>query len=87
MVSSRSMRWLLAYLMCERHVVFDDCGAVVGACWSGRGGILPCGVFGLDERLAMPSKRGLLVSVLTDVQFWVPVVVLVAGLVLLSVIR
>jgi hypothetical protein len=30
---------------------------------------------------------GLLVSVLTDVQFWVPVVVLVAGLVLLGVIR
>jgi hypothetical protein len=37
--------------------------------------------------LAMESERSLLASVLTDVQFWVPVVVLVAGLVLLVVIR
>jgi hypothetical protein len=43
--------------------------------------------FSLCERLVMGSERGLLVSVLTDVQFWVPVVVLVAGLVLLGVIR
>jgi hypothetical protein len=35
----------------------------------------------------MESERSFLVSVLTDVQFWVPVVVLVAGLVLLVVIR
>jgi hypothetical protein len=35
----------------------------------------------------MESERSLLASVLTDVQFWVPVVVLVAGLVLLVVIR
>ena len=39
------------------------------------------------KRLAMESERSFLVSVLTDVQFWVPVVVLVAGLVLLVVIR
>ena len=35
----------------------------------------------------MVNERGLLVSVLTDVQFWVPVLVLVGGLVLLGVIR
>jgi hypothetical protein len=35
----------------------------------------------------MENERSLLVSVLTDVQFWVPVVVLIAGLVLLRVIR
>ena len=33
------------------------------------------------------SKRNLFVSVLTDVQFWVPVAVLVAGLLLLDWIR
>jgi hypothetical protein len=33
------------------------------------------------------DKRGMLACVLTDVQFWVPVVVLVAGLVLLEMIR
>jgi len=33
------------------------------------------------------EKRGMLACVLTDVQFWVPVVVLVAGLVLLEMIR
>jgi hypothetical protein len=52
-----------------------------------RGGILPCGVFVGWERLAMESERSFLTSVLTDVQFWVPVVVLVAGLVLLVAIR
>ena len=56
------------------------------------GGILPSGVFRwrdvyLSERLAMGSERSLLVSILTDVQFWVPMVVLVAGLVLLAAIR
>jgi hypothetical protein len=35
----------------------------------------------------MGSERGLWICVLTDVQFWVPVVVLVAGLVLLGAIR
>jgi hypothetical protein len=35
----------------------------------------------------MENERSLLVSVLTDAQFWVPVVVLFAGLVLLGVIR
>jgi hypothetical protein len=35
----------------------------------------------------MDSERSLLVCVLTDVQFWVPLAVLVAGLVLLMVIR
>jgi hypothetical protein len=35
----------------------------------------------------MGSERSLLVSILTDVQFWVPMVVLVAGLVLLAAIR
>jgi hypothetical protein len=35
----------------------------------------------------MGSERSLLVSILTDVQFWVPMVVLVAGLVLLLAIR
>ena len=43
--------------------------------------------FSFCERLAMGSERSLLVSVLTDVQFWVPVVALIAGLVLLGVIR
>jgi hypothetical protein len=33
------------------------------------------------------EKRGMLSCVITDVQFWVPVVVLVAGLVLLEMIR
>jgi hypothetical protein len=33
------------------------------------------------------EKRGMLACVLTDVQFWVPVVVLAAGLVLLEMIR
>jgi hypothetical protein len=35
----------------------------------------------------MESERSLLVNILTDMQFWVPVVVLVGGLVLLGVIR
>jgi hypothetical protein len=35
----------------------------------------------------MDNERGLLIRVLTDVQFWVPVVVLVGGLVLLMAIR
>jgi hypothetical protein len=39
------------------------------------------------ERLAMETERSLLIRVLTDVQFWVPVLVLLAGLVLLGVIR
>jgi hypothetical protein len=33
------------------------------------------------------EKRGMLACVLTDVQFWVPVVVLVAGVILLEMIR
>ena len=34
----------LAYLKRGQYIVFDDCGARVGACWPGRGGILPCGI-------------------------------------------
>jgi hypothetical protein len=33
------------------------------------------------------EKRGMLACVLTDVQFWVPVVVLVAGVILLEMIQ
>jgi hypothetical protein len=33
------------------------------------------------------SRRGLFISVLTDAQFWVPVAMLVAGLLLLEWIR
>jgi hypothetical protein len=33
------------------------------------------------------TERSMTTSVLTDVQFWVPVVVLIAGLVLLVAIR
>lgn len=33
------------------------------------------------------EKRGMLACVITDVQFWVPVIVLVGGLVLLEMIR
>ena len=36
---------------------------------------------------SVAEKRGMLSCVLTDVQFWVPVVVLAAGLILLEVIR
>jgi len=49
-------------------------GAVVFSCAAKWGGIVE-------------QKRGMLACVLTDVQFWVPVVVLVAGLVLLEMIR
>jgi hypothetical protein len=35
----------------------------------------------------MISERGLWISVFTDMQFWVPVVVLVGGLILLVAIR
>jgi hypothetical protein len=35
----------------------------------------------------MNSERGLWISVFTDMQFWVPVVVLVGGLILLVEIR
>jgi hypothetical protein len=35
----------------------------------------------------MDHERGLLICVLTDVQFWVPLLVLVGGLVLLMTIR
>jgi hypothetical protein len=41
----------------------------------------------MEGKLTMGNERDLLVSVLTDVQFWVPVVVLVAGLALLVAIR
>jgi hypothetical protein len=51
--------------------------------WWG-GGILLRG--GMAEVL-VKEKRGMLACVLTDVQFWVPVVVLVTGLVLLEMIR
>jgi hypothetical protein len=49
-----------------------------------RGGILLRGEIcgGL-----VTEKRRMLACVLTDVQFWVPVVVLAAGLVLLEMIR
>ena len=77
---------LLAYLMCERHIAFDDGGGELGACWLGRGGILPSGDFWL-RKWTMGNKRELWICVLTDVQFWVPVLVLVAGLVLLGAIR
>jgi hypothetical protein len=33
------------------------------------------------------EKRGMLACVLTDVQFWVPVIVLAGGLILLEMIR
>jgi hypothetical protein len=33
------------------------------------------------------ERRGMLACVLTDVQFWVPVVVLAGGLILLEMIR
>jgi hypothetical protein len=49
-----------------------------------RGGILLRGE--LDGG-CVTEKRGMLACVITDVQFWVPVVVLVAGLVLLEMIR
>jgi hypothetical protein len=48
------------------------------------GGILLRGEF---DGGVVVEKRGMLACVITDVQFWVPVVVLVAGLVLLEVIR
>jgi hypothetical protein len=35
----------------------------------------------------MDNERGLLICVLTDVQFWVPLAVLVGGLILLMAIR
>jgi hypothetical protein len=41
----------------------------------------------MARKLATGAELSLWVSVLTDVQFWVPVVVLVAGLVLLMAIR
>ena len=49
-----------------------------------RGGIL---LRGEIDGGFVAEKRGMLACVLTDVQFWVPVVVLVGGLVLLEVIR
>jgi hypothetical protein len=39
------------------------------------------------ERERVAQNKSLWVCVLTDVQFWVPVIVLVAGLVLLGAIR
>jgi hypothetical protein len=39
------------------------------------------------REVSVAEKRGMLACVLTDVQFWVPVAVLVAGLVLLGMIR
>ncbi len=57
---------------------------MVGAGWAGDGGILQPGEF---REVSVADKRGMLACVLTDVQFWVPVVVLVAGLVLLGMIR
>ncbi len=41
----------------------------------------------MARKLESGGELSLWVSVLTDVQFWVPVVVLVAGLVLLMAIR
>ena len=38
-------------------------------------------------RFFVNEKQGMLACVLTDVQFWVPVIVLVGGLVLLEMIR
>lgn len=57
---------------------------MVGAGWAEDGGILQPGEF---REVSVADKRGMLACVLTDVQFWVPVVVLVAGLVLLGMIR
>jgi hypothetical protein len=51
---------------------------------AGDGGILLPGEF---REVSVVDKRGMLACVLTDVQFWVPVVVLVSGLVLLGMIR
>jgi hypothetical protein len=42
---SRHAFALLAYLMCERRIAFDDGGGELGACWLWRGGILPSGDF------------------------------------------
>ena len=41
----------------------------------------------MARKLESGGELSLWVSVLTDVQFWVPMVVLVAGLVLLAAIR
>jgi hypothetical protein len=41
----------------------------------------------MARKLESGGELSLWVSVLTDVQFWVPMVVLVAGLVLLMAIR
>ena len=41
----------------------------------------------MAPKLESAGELSLWVSVLTDVQFWVPVMVLVAGLVLLMAIR
>ena len=49
-----------------------------------RSGILLRGEF---EEVFVEEKRGMLACVLTDVQFWVPVVVLAGGLILLEMIR
>jgi len=35
--------------MCERYIAFDDGGGELGACWLGRGGILPSGDFLVEE--------------------------------------
>ena len=47
--------------------------------------------YGVERGASMTERgitgRGMTTSVLTDMQFWVPVVVLVAGLVLLGAIR
>jgi len=59
---------------------------VHGLVRAGRGEVVSSRA-AFQSRLTMVNERGLLVSVLTDVQFWVPVLVLVGGLVLLGVIR
>ena len=46
--------------------------------------VFSCAEFGEG---VVAEKRGMLACVVTDVQFWVPVIVLVGGLVLLEMIR
>jgi hypothetical protein len=41
----------------------------------------------MEQGAERENSRNMLVAVLTDVQFWVPLVVLVAGLILLVAIR
>lgn len=41
----------------------------------------------MEQNAEPVGSRGWLTSVLTDIQFWVPVVVLIAGLLLLKLVH